>query len=69
MRVAAILGPGASPQDLRAFQEHSTATWLTGVPVKTGDADVVLIFGGDGTAHRSDGPGLARRAGGSGSKP
>jgi len=52
MRAAAILGPGASPQDLRAFQEHSTATWLSGVPVNPDTADAVLIFGGDGTAHR-----------------
>jgi diacylglycerol kinase (ATP) len=52
MRAATILGPGASPKDLRAFQEHSTAIWLSGVPVNTGDADVVLVFGGDGTVHR-----------------
>ena len=52
MRVAAILGPGASPEDLRTFQENSSATWLTGVPRNTGDADAVLIFGGDGTVHR-----------------
>jgi diacylglycerol kinase (ATP) len=52
MRVAAILGPGASPQDLRTFQENSGATWLTGVPRSAGEADAVLIFGGDGTVHR-----------------
>jgi diacylglycerol kinase (ATP) len=52
MRAAAILGPGASPEVLRTFQENSSAAWLTGVPRNTGAADAVLIFGGDGTAHR-----------------
>lgn len=52
MRAAAILGPGASPGDLRTLQKNSTATWLTGMPRNTGDADAVLIFGGDGTVHR-----------------
>ena len=52
MRAAAILGPGASPEDLRTFEKNSTVSWLTGVPLNTGDADAVLIFGGDGTVHR-----------------
>jgi diacylglycerol kinase (ATP) len=52
MRAAAILGPGASPEDLRTFQKNSTATWVTGVPANRGDADAALIFGGDGTVHR-----------------
>ena len=52
MRAAAILGPKASPRDLRRFQ-------LPGVELVTlsdlpADAsfDAVLIFGGDGSVHR-----------------
>ena len=52
MRVAAILGPGASPKDLKPFQRAADANWLTGLPETAGDADAVLIFGGDGTIHR-----------------
>jgi diacylglycerol kinase (ATP) len=52
MRVAAILGPGASSKDLKPFQQVSEATWLTGPPATASDADAVMIFGGDGTVHR-----------------
>jgi diacylglycerol kinase (ATP) len=52
MRVAAILGPGASSKDLKLFQEASDATWLTGLPAARTEADAILIFGGDGTVHR-----------------
>jgi diacylglycerol kinase (ATP) len=52
MRVAAILGPGVSAKTLESFQKSSDATWLTSLPADSPDADVVLIFGGDGTVHR-----------------
>ena len=52
MRAAAILGLGCSERDLKAFQENSTADWLIGLPASSSEADVILIFGGDGTVHR-----------------
>lgn len=52
MRVAAIFGPGCSAKDLRPFQKSSDATWLTGLPADSSEADAVLVFGGDGTVHR-----------------
>jgi diacylglycerol kinase (ATP) len=52
MRVAAILGPGASSKDLKPFQQASESTWLTGLPAACTEADAILIFGGDGTIHR-----------------
>ena len=55
MRAAAILGLGSSPRDLKPFQTDLTITWTLGLPA-AGAADVVLIFGGDGTVHRPLGP-------------
>src|SRR5258708_15190736 len=52
MRDAAIFGLGTSPADLTPFQEASRAKWLQGLPPASGDADAILIFGGDGTIHR-----------------
>lgn len=52
MRAAAIFGPGASSKDLKPFQEQSEATWVIGLPANSSEADVILIFGGDGTLHR-----------------
>ncbi len=52
MRVAAIFGPGASAKDLKPFQRTAEAAWVTGLPATSGDADAVLILGGDGTIHR-----------------
>src|SRR5258708_1431463 len=52
MRAAAIFGLGTSPADLKPFQEASRAKWLQGLPPASGDADAILIFGGDGTIHR-----------------
>lgn len=51
MRAAAILGLGSSTKDLHPFQKNCAAEWTLGVP-SPGDADVILIFGGDGTIHR-----------------
>ena len=51
MRAAAILGLGCSPGDLKPFQNHRGIKWHLGMP-GPGDADVILLFGGDGTIHR-----------------
>jgi diacylglycerol kinase (ATP) len=52
MRAAVIFGLGSYERDLRLFQRDSPATWQTGLPGNSSDADAILIFGGDGTIHR-----------------
>jgi diacylglycerol kinase family enzyme len=52
LRVAAIFGLGSSTKDLKPFQNDPHTTWLIGCPSNSNEADVVLIFGGDGTIHR-----------------
>ena len=52
MRASAILGLSSSERDLEPFKKESSATWLTGLPASSGEADAILIFGGDGTVHR-----------------
>lgn len=52
MRAAVILGLGCSSKDLNAFQTDTSVEWRMGMPVSPGDADVILLFGGDGTIHR-----------------
>jgi diacylglycerol kinase (ATP) len=52
MRAAVIFGFGTSPADLKPFQSGSKAEWLQGLPTSSSEADVILIFGGDGTIHR-----------------
>jgi diacylglycerol kinase (ATP) len=57
MRAAAILGLGCSPKDLKPFQEDKVPLakkieWRIGMPASQDQADVVLVFGGDGTIHR-----------------
>jgi len=52
MRAAAIFGPGASSRDLKPFQAAQDTTWQTDLPTSRNAADVMLIFGGDGTIHR-----------------
>jgi len=52
MRAAVIFGLGTSPADLKPFQTGSTTEWRQGLPAASGDADALLIFGGDGTIHR-----------------
>jgi diacylglycerol kinase (ATP) len=52
MRAAAILGLRSGVGDLKPFQNNSNTSWLTGIPGASTDADVVLLFGGDGTLHR-----------------
>jgi diacylglycerol kinase (ATP) len=56
MRAAAILGLGCSLKNLKPFQfdQGSTANveWHMGMPASGDEADVILLFGGDGTIHR-----------------
>jgi len=52
MRAAVIFGLGTSQADLKPFQASTPTEWLQGLPASSGDADVILIFGGDGTIHR-----------------
>ena len=52
MRAAAIVGLGASSSDLQPFQNHPQVDWTIGLPISRDHADVILIFGGDGTIHR-----------------
>lgn len=52
MRAAAILGLGCSPKDLKPFQSAQAVDWRMGMPASAEEADVILIFGGDGTVHR-----------------
>jgi diacylglycerol kinase (ATP) len=61
MRAAAILGLGCSPKHLKPFQAvqaelNEKIEWQMGMPASADDADVVLLFGGDGTIHRHLGP-------------
>ena len=52
MRAAAILGLGCSPRDLKPFQTADAVEWRIGMPAANDRADVILLFGGDGTVHR-----------------
>jgi YegS/Rv2252/BmrU family lipid kinase len=52
MRAAAILGLGCSAKDLKPFQTDKNIEWRIGVPGTGDPADVILLFGGDGTIHR-----------------
>jgi diacylglycerol kinase (ATP) len=52
LRAAAIFGLASSTKDLKPFQNDRDTTWLIGCPSTSSEADVALIFGGDGTIHR-----------------
>jgi diacylglycerol kinase (ATP) len=52
MRAAAIFGLGCSPKSLEPFQADKTIEWRIGMPADADQADIVLLFGGDGTIHR-----------------
>lgn len=52
MRAAAILGLGCSAKDLKPFQTGNNVEWRMGMPGSADQADVILLFGGDGTMHR-----------------
>jgi diacylglycerol kinase (ATP) len=51
MRAAAIFGLGCSSRDLEPFQSDTNVEWRIGMPAAN-SADVILLFGGDGTIHR-----------------
>jgi len=48
MRAAAILGPRGAPSAVAFFQRGTGAEWTSLIE----QADVAVIFGGDGTVHR-----------------
>jgi len=52
MRASVIFGPGSGERDLRPFKNVSEVFWQSPGPHKKNDADVVVLFGGDGTIHR-----------------
>ena len=52
MRASAILGLGCSSKDLKRFQSEPGVEWRMGMPASRDEADVILLFGGDGTVHR-----------------
>jgi diacylglycerol kinase (ATP) len=51
MRAAVILGLGLSPTVIAPFRRNLDDVFLD-LPARSGQADAVLIFGGDGTIHR-----------------
>jgi diacylglycerol kinase (ATP) len=52
MRASAILGPGNISRYVDKFRRIGSAEWTSGPPASSNDADVVVIFGGDGTVQR-----------------
>ena len=52
MRAAAVLGLGCSARNLAPFQTDLTIEWRIGLPAGADQAEVILLFGGDGTIHR-----------------
>jgi diacylglycerol kinase (ATP) len=52
MRAAAILGLGCSAKNLAPFQQERNVEWRMGMPSAGDAADVIVLFGGDGTIHR-----------------
>jgi diacylglycerol kinase (ATP) len=56
MQAAAIFGLGCSQRNLKYFQIDASIDWRIGMPTASDEADVILLFGGDGTIHRHLGP-------------
>jgi diacylglycerol kinase (ATP) len=55
MRAAAIFGLGCSAKNLKPFREAAgtrQVVWRIGAPSAKDHADIILLFGGDGTVHR-----------------
>jgi len=52
MRAASMFGLGCSPKKLKPFQIDESIDWCIGMPAAAHQADVILLFGGDGTIHR-----------------
>jgi len=53
MRAGAIFGLGCSPKNLKPFQTDTSINWRIGLPAAADQADIILLFGGDGTIHRN----------------
>jgi diacylglycerol kinase (ATP) len=43
---------GCSSENLKPFQRLGNVEWQLGLPASAEEADVILLFGGDGTIHR-----------------
>ena len=56
MQTVAIFGPGGRERDLRLFRQAGAQI---SPAERIGDADIALIFGGDGTVHRHLGDAVA----------
>jgi diacylglycerol kinase (ATP) len=52
MRAAAVFGLGCSSKNLAPFRIENFIDWSIGMPAAAEQADVILLFGGDGTIHR-----------------
>jgi diacylglycerol kinase (ATP) len=52
MRAAAIVGPGNISKIVEKFRRIGDVEWISGPPASSNDADLVVVFGGDGTVHR-----------------
>jgi diacylglycerol kinase (ATP) len=52
MQAAAILGLGCSAKSVLPFQLDDRVEWRMSMPAAREAADVILLFGGDGTVHR-----------------
>jgi diacylglycerol kinase (ATP) len=52
VRAIAIFGIGCSEKNLKLFQSDKHVEWCVGESSGPHNADVVLVFGGDGTIHR-----------------
>lgn len=52
MRTAAIFGPGNLSKYVNKFRGIGNTEWISRLPPSSNDADVVIVFGGDGTVHR-----------------
>jgi diacylglycerol kinase (ATP) len=56
MRAAVIFGLGCSAKNLKPFQTDESGcqkiNWRIGLPAAADQADIILLFGGDGTIHR-----------------
>jgi diacylglycerol kinase (ATP) len=52
MRASVIYGPNSSERDLHPFAKVMNTSWQSGLPSTKNEADIVILFGGDGTIHR-----------------
>src|ERR1700688_4966542 len=52
MRASAIFGLVCSSDLLTPFQTDTSIDWRIGMPAAADQADIILLFGGDGTIHR-----------------